>query len=105
MARNPTPFDLVRPGLLLAQMMVEANLVIALRMSGMAGASKMAPQEKSRMLAEKVAAAQASGWAMARATMAGATPAEVAMAGLMPVRRRTRANAKRLTRAAAKAPK
>ena len=105
MARKPTPFDLVRPSILLAQMMVEANLVIALRMWGMAGAWKMAPGEKQRMVAEKVSAAQASGRAMTKAAMSGATPGEVASAGLKPVRRRTRANAERLTREATKVQK
>ncbi len=105
MARKPTPFDLIRPGILMAQMMAEANLVIALRMWGMAGAWKMAPGEKQRMMTEKVSAAQASGRAMTKAAMAGATPGEVASAGLAPVRRRTRANAERLTREATKVPK
>jgi hypothetical protein len=105
LARKPTPFDLVRPGILMAQMMAEANLVIALRMWGMAGAWKMAPGEKQRMVTEKVSAAQASGRAMTKAAMAGGTPGEVASAGLKPVRRRTQANAERLTREATKVQK
>jgi hypothetical protein len=104
-ARQPTPIDLIRPGLLMAQMATEASLVIALRMWGMAWAWKMAPGEKARMVTEKVAAAQASSLAMAKAAMSGATPAEVASAGLRPVRRRTKANAARLSRAATKLPK
>jgi len=102
MARRPTPFDLIRPSILMAQMMAEANLVIALRMWRMAGAWKMAPGEKQRMMSEKVSAAQASGRAMTKAAMAGATPGEVASAGLKPVRRRTQANVERLTREATK---
>lgn len=105
MARKPTPFDLIRPGILMAQLMVEANLVIALRIWGMAGAWKMAPGENRRMMSEKVSAAQASGRAMAKTAMAGATPGEVVSAGLKPVRRRTQANAERLTRAATRGPK
>jgi hypothetical protein len=105
LARKPTPFDLIRPSILMTQMIAEANLVIALRMWGMAGAWKMAPGEKQRMVTEKVAAAQASGLAMAKAALSGATPGEVASAGLKPVRRRTRANAARLTRSAAKLPR
>lgn len=105
MARHPTPFDLVRPSILMAQMIAEANMVIALRMWGLAGAWQMAPGENQRMMTEKLSAAQASGRAMTRAAMAGATPGEVASAGLKPVRRRTQANVARLTRDATKVPK
>lgn len=102
MARKPTAFDLVRPGLLAAQMIAEANFVIALRMWGMLGAWRMAPGEYRRMGTEKIAAAQESGRAVARALTSGATPAEMTSAALAPVRRRTRANAARLTRSAAR---
>ncbi len=100
MAKKPTPFDLVRPGLLMMQLVAEANVVIALRLWGMAGGWKMAAGENRRMVTEKMAAAQASGRAMTRAAMAGGTPGDVASAGLKPVQRRTRANAERLTRSA-----
>lgn len=100
MPRKATTFDLIRPGILMTQMIVEANFVIALRFWGTLGAWKMGKNETRRMLTEKIAAAQASGRAMTKATLAGATPGEVATAGLQPVRRRTRANAERLTRAA-----
>jgi hypothetical protein len=105
MARQPTPFDLIRPSLLMTQMLAEANVVIALRLWGLAGAWHMAPGERRRMVTEKVAAAQASGAAMAKAALAGASPGDVATAGLKPVRRRTKANAARLTRAATRVPR
>jgi hypothetical protein len=100
MARKTvTPFDLMQPTVLLSQMMVEANMVIAMRLWGMAGGWKMAQGEHLRMIEEKARAAQESGLAMARAVGAGQGPGEVAVAGMKPVRRRTKANVRRLSRA------
>jgi hypothetical protein len=93
MSRKPDLFGLsMRTGMMMAQ----ANMVIAMRMMGMAGAWNVAPAENKRMVDEKTAAAVASGTAMMRAAMAGKGPVAVAEAGLAPVARKTRANAKRL---------
>jgi hypothetical protein len=98
MKRLPTPFDYMAPAMTMTRMLLEAQTVIALRMMGMAGVLPARPGETTRMVTEKVAAAQDAGVAMARAAMAGASPAAITSAGLKPVRRRTRANVARLTR-------
>lgn len=100
MARFPTPFDFFRPTYTAGLMLMEAQMVIALRMLGLAGILPAAPGENMRMVTEKAQAAQEAGFAMARAIGAGADPGRIALAGLKPVRRRTRANAKRLSKAA-----
>jgi hypothetical protein len=79
-------------------MLAEANMVIAMRLWGMAGIWNVTPNENRRMVDEKSSAAMASGAAMVRAISAGHGPAAVAMAGLKPVRAKTRANAARLAK-------
>jgi len=83
-----------------AQMMAQANMVIALRMMGMAGTWPVPAREAQRMVAEKGPALAAAGMAAGWAALAGAAPAAVAAAWLRPVGRKTRANARRLTRPA-----
>jgi hypothetical protein len=79
-------------------MLGQANMVIAMRMMGMAGAWNVTPAENKRMVDEKTAAAVESGAAMTRAALAGKGPVAVAKAGLAPIARRTGANAKRLAK-------
>ncbi len=80
-------------------MLWEAQQVIALRMMGMAGMTRAAPTENARMVNEKVAAMIAAQQAAWIAMMTGKSPYAAA---LKPVRAKTRANAKRLTKAAMK---
>ncbi len=96
--RSPQPADFFWPAFQTGMMLFEAQAVIALRLWGMAGGWPMGWQEHVRMVTEKAAAAGESGAAMMRA--AGNGPGAVALAGVKPVRRRTRANVKRLSRAA-----
>lgn len=98
MARIPAPFDAVRPALALGWMLAEAQTVIALRLLGMAGIMPSSQDEPVRMVTEKLEAAQEAGMAVVRAYGQGARGAAVVMAGLRPVRRRTRANVKRLSK-------
>ena len=85
-------------------MIAEAQRVIAMRMAGMAGAWNVTSSEDTRMVAEKSDAAMASGQAMLRAAMAGGSGGAVALAGLKPVRAKTRANAGRLAKRGPKLP-
>ena len=94
------PFDLMRPAIEASKMMVEAQQVIALRMAGMAGIWSMGPHENQRMIDEKVEAMTESGKAVITAGMAGKSAGAVATAGIRPLRRRTRANASRLSKKA-----
>jgi hypothetical protein len=93
-----TPFDLWKSAYTFGAMMAEAQAVITLRVMGLAGGWNLGPGGKQRMVSEMAAALQASGLAVARAMMMGANPIAVAGAAVAPVRRRTRANARRLAR-------
>ena len=94
-----TPFSFWLTGVQTATMLAEAQLVMTLRLAGMAGAIPLPRGEAGRMLSEKVAAVGQAGLAAGQAMAAGKTPNAVAQAALAPVARRTRANAKRLTKA------
>jgi hypothetical protein len=97
-----TPHGYWRIVLQASQIVTESHTVIALRLSGMAGLWPMAGAENQRMISEKLTAAtQATQAAMrAGAGAAGGSLSEIAIAAMKPVGRRTRANAKRLTKAA-----
>jgi hypothetical protein len=69
-----------------------------MRLMGMGGLWRVTPSENARMVQEKSDAAVASGSAMLRALMAGQNPAKVALAGIKPMRAKTRANTARLAK-------
>ncbi len=93
-----TPVEVMQVQIQSAMMLAEANMVIAMRLWGMAGLWQTRPGENTRMVAEKSAAAKSSATAMNRAAMTGKSPAAVALAGLKPLRAKTRANAATLSR-------
>jgi uncharacterized membrane protein len=93
-----TPSEAMRLAMQSGMMLAEANMVIAMRLMGMGGMWRVTPAETARMVKEKTDAAVASGQAMGRAMAAGHGPAKVALAGLKPVRAKTRANASRLAK-------
>ena len=82
-----------------AEMMVQAQTVIGLRLMGMAGVLPARPGENRRMVAEKQTAFAQAGQAAMRAMMTGKTPAQAYGLALAPIGRRTRANTRRLTKA------
>lgn len=85
-------------GVRTAQMLVEANSVIAFRVLGMAGHWPVSPSENSRMVLEKGPAFIRAYGDAAQAMMKGKRPDEIAEAALRPISRKTRSNAKRLSR-------
>lgn len=93
-----TPTEAMRLAMQSGMMIAEANMVIAMRLMGMGGMWRVNPSENARMVQEKTDAVIASGAAMGRAIMAGQSPAKVALAGMKPVRDKTRANATRLAK-------
>ncbi len=95
-----TPQGFWRVVLQASQIVTESHTVIALRLSGMAGLWPMAGAENQRMISEKLTAATQATQAAMRAGAAGGSLSEIAIAAMKPVGRRTRANAKRLTKAA-----
>lgn len=94
----PTQNEAMRLAMQSGMMIAEANMVIAMRLMGMGGMWRVTPSENARMVQEKSDAAIASGAAISRAIMAGHSPAKVALAGMKPVRDKTRANVTRLAK-------
>ncbi|WP_298496235.1 antifreeze protein [uncultured Maritimibacter sp.] len=81
--------------------MAEANMIVAMRLWGMAGLWSVTPFENTRMVREKAAAFQR---AAMDAGIAAATGGDVAKAAMRPIRNTTRANAKRLVKRGPKLP-
>jgi hypothetical protein len=79
-------------------MLMEAQMVIGMRMMGMAGLWRVLPSENARMSSEKVSAIGEVAFGTGRAIMTGASPAKIAEAALKPVARATKSNVKRLAR-------
>ena len=92
------PFAYWALGVRTAQMLVEANTVIAFRLMGMAGGWPVSPSETSRMVTEKGPAFIRAYGEATRAMMKGKRLDQVAEAALIPISRKTRSNAKRLSR-------
>ncbi|AUM74390.1 antibiotic ABC transporter [Paracoccus jeotgali] len=80
------------------QISFESQMVIAMRAAGMVGLLPQHRNESSRMVREKVEAAQEAGDAVMKAVTNGAPADQVMSAALTPYGRRTRANARRLTK-------
>ena len=82
----------------LGALMAEAQAVIAMRLLGMAGFWSVTPQEDARMVSEKIEALTRSGTDAATVALAGGRPDQIVAAAIRPIRRKTRANFKRLGR-------
>ncbi len=85
-------------GVRTAQMLAEAQTVVAFRVMGMAGGWPVSPAENTRMVLEKGPAFLRAYGEAATAAMKGKRPDEIAEAALRPISRKTRSNAKRLSR-------
>lgn len=94
----PHPTQLMKLSIQSGLILVEAQMVIGMRLLGMMGLWRVTASEPHRMVSEKVVAASESLAAAGRATLRGQAPAAVAAAAMKPIRRRTSANAKRLAR-------
>lgn len=79
-------------------MLAEAQAVIAYRCLGLVGLWPQSPGERQRMVKEKAPAFAASMAAATRSLMAGQSPDKIIDAAVRPIRRKTRANASRLSR-------
>ena len=81
---------------MMGQMMLESQIVISLRLMGMAGVLPAARGENARMVSEKTAALQEAGLAASRAFLTGAAMPAIALAAMTPCaagRKRERAPA------------
>ena len=95
--KGADPFALAGAGWTLAMLAWETQAVMTMRLLGMAGAWSVLPSENARMMSEKAPAFAAATQAATRAAMAGRRPEAVAEAWAEPLRRRTSANARRLS--------
>ena len=93
-----TPAQMISLSMRTGMMLVEAQMVIGMRMMGMAGLWRVLPSENARMSSEKVSALGQSAVAASTAMLAGKSPALIAEAALRPVARTTKSNDKRLAR-------
>ncbi len=85
-------------GVRTAQMLAEAQSVIAFRLMGLAGGWPVSPSETTRMVLEKGPVFLRAYGDAATAAMKGKRPDEIAEAALIPISRKTRLNARRLSR-------
>lgn len=97
---NPffSPADALRISIRTAMMLQEAQIVIGMRMLGMAGLWAVPASENRRMVTEKISAMRDSGISASRAAISGQGAGKVADAALSPIAKRTRSNVTRLTR-------
>lgn len=82
----------------IAMMAFEAQAVITLRMLGMMGLWAVTPTENARMLSEKPTAFLQSASAAMNAAANGMRPDQIVTAAVTPIRQRTSANVRRLTK-------
>lgn len=94
------PLGLMDPMIEASHILIESQTVIGLRLAGMAGFWPMGQAETQKMVDEKLQAGLDAGQAALWAGLSGASPSQIAMAALKPVRRETKSNAKRLQRKA-----
>lgn len=85
-------------GVRTVQMLAEAQTVVAFRILGMAGSWPVSPSETTRMVTEKGPAFIRAYGDATVAAMKGKQAHEIAEAALAPIGRKTRCNAKRLSR-------
>lgn len=93
-----TPLQFWSLGLQTGAMMAEAQTVITLRLCGMAGLWPTRPLETTRMMTEKWPAFIEAARAAGAAAMTGHGPHRIAEEALRPIRRKTQANSRRLSR-------
>lgn len=96
MARRATPLDFWKSSIEMGLLLLETQLVMSYRLLGMAGLRAATKGENRRMVDEKAPAFFEATLAATRATMSGGGPDEVMGAWMRPLRRKTRANARRL---------
>jgi hypothetical protein len=92
----PDPIAYFANTVQVAHMMAEAQMVIGMRLMGMAGIWSVPPAEDARMVSEKMHAVTRSATDAGHAMMRGETPDKITAAAIKPLRQKTRANAKRL---------
>lgn len=92
------PFRMMRAQMYVGSMVMEASNVIYMRLLGMSGLWSVPSSENMRMVTEKQTAFLKSGQKAFDAAISGKPLDAVVMAAARPLRHKTSANQKRLTR-------
>ncbi|MEM9476287.1 MAG: antifreeze protein [Pseudomonadota bacterium] len=92
------PFGVWIASIEATRLAIEAQTVVALRLWGMAGIWSIRPTEPVRMFTEKPAAFVEAAAVASHAMLKGRSPDQVARAAMRPLRRKTRANVRRLSK-------
>ncbi|WP_439123189.1 antifreeze protein [Marivita sp.] len=98
MPRIVTPMDYWVTGMQAGWVLAEAQSVITMRMMGAMGLWSVPKSENKRMLNEKVFAFVKGTTDASRAALAGESPDVIAALAIKPIRQKTRANHRRLTK-------
>ncbi|WP_051597867.1 hypothetical protein [Actibacterium atlanticum] len=85
-------------GLEVWHLVVESQMVVAMRLLGMAGIWAVKPDENVRMVGEKVSGFRDAALAMQSSVWRGERPDQIMVAGIRPIRARTYSNSRRLSR-------
>lgn len=93
-----SPFALLNLNMGLVSLIVEAQTVVTLRLLGLAGAIPSKPGEIDRMFREKPVAYTEAWFRAAEAVVAGKPADAIIEAAAKPLRRKVRANKRRLMR-------
>ncbi|MEL6570667.1 MAG: antifreeze protein [Pseudomonadota bacterium] len=91
-----TPLHYWANAMQVGYLVAEAQAVIAMRLMGMAGVWSVTPAEDGRMISEKVYAITKATTDAAKVAATGGTADQITAAAIKPIRRKTRANARRL---------
>ncbi|MDY6858895.1 MAG: antifreeze protein [Pseudomonadota bacterium] len=98
MVNSPSPLDLWRVQLELWHLSIEAQMVVTMRLLGMAGVWSVTPSETERMFGEKLPAFTNAAFAASRSAWKGERPDQILVAAIRPIRGKTYANSRRLSR-------
>ena len=90
--------DWARAGIGLGMLAFETQMVMAMRIAGMMGAWSVLPSENKRMVDEKAPAFAEAAYVAGAAALSGKRPDQVLDVWTRSIRRKTRANARRLGR-------
>ena len=98
MNKHPSPIELWQMSLQLWHLTVETQMVVGMRVMGMAGVWSVTPYENRRMVGEKIPAFSNAAIAAGRSAMRGERPDQILSAAIRPIRGQTYANSRRLSR-------
>lgn len=93
-----TPQQILKLNAAYMKLMIDTQMVMTLRVLGIAGAIRSAPDENERMIAEKGPAFTEAMTALTTAALSGSRPDQIIAAGMKPLQRKVSSNKARLSR-------